>query len=111
MIEALRIIIAASPAAGSEALACIRAIQAKSPVVQQRYNRVVEAAFSDPNAEFSPEERQLIAAYVDGGESDNRTRNINIRVSPSEYEDLQAILKDGGYKNISEYIRSLIWTA
>jgi hypothetical protein len=32
-------------------------------------------------------------------------------LSPSEYEDLQAILKDGGYKNISEYVRSLIWTA
>lgn len=109
MIDALRIIAAKSSYAGEQAMQCIRAIQAKSPVVKDRYNRVVGLAFGDPQAEFTPEERQLIASYIDGGETENKSQVVHWRVTPTEYADLRELTESAGHKNISEYLRSLVW--
>lgn len=109
MIDALRIIAAKSPYAGSEAMTCMQAIQAKSPMVQQRYNRVVGLAFGDPNAEFTAEERRLIASYIDGGDSENKSQVVHWRVTPTEYADLKQLTEDAGFNSMSDYMRSLVW--
>lgn len=111
MIDALRIIAAKSPYAGEQAVQCIRAIQAKSPIVQQRYNRVVELAFGDNMADFTQEDRSLIASYIDtdadtGAES--RTQTVRFRATPSEEREIQ-MMADAAGKDKSEFIRSLIW--
>jgi hypothetical protein len=109
MIDALRIIAARSPYAGEQAMQCIKAVQVKSPVVKDRYNRVVGLAFGDPQAEFTPQERQLIASYIDGGESESKTQVVHWRVTPSEYADLKQLTEDGGHNTVSDYLRSLVW--
>lgn len=108
MIDALRIIVAKSPYAGEQAMQCIRAAQVKSPVVKDRYNRVVQLAFGDSQAQFTPDERELIASYIEGGTGSNRSMTVRFRVTTEENEDLiaRAEADDVG---VSEYIRSLIW--
>lgn len=111
MIDALRIIAAKSPDAAPQAMQCIRAIEAKSPVVQHRYNNVVELAFGDNMAEFKPSERLLISSYVDADAdtgAESRTQTVRFRASPSEEREIRILAAAAG-KDISEYIRSLIW--
>jgi hypothetical protein len=107
MIEALRIIAARSPYAGSQAMQCIKAIQVESPIVNERYNRVVELAFSDPQAEFTPEERQLIAGFINEGDG-KRSETVRFRVTAAEQASLEDKANDASM-NVSDYIRSLIW--
>ena len=71
-INALRLIAAKSPNAMREAINTIRAINLNSPVAQRRYNRVVEIAFNDPQAEFSADERAMIADGLDIVEQSGR---------------------------------------
>lgn len=107
MIDALRIIAARSPHAGAQATQCIKAIQAKSPIVNERYNRVAEMAFGDPQADFTQEERRLIAGFI-GSSDDKRSGTVRFRVTEAE----QASLEDkaaAANMNVSDYIRSLIW--
>lgn len=108
MIDALRIIVAKSPYAAQEAMKCIQSIKAKSPMVHNRYNRAVEMAFSDHQANFSPDERELIASFIEGGTGSNRSMTVRFRVTTEENEDLiaRAAADDVG---VSEYIRSLLW--
>lgn len=111
MIDALRIIVAKSPLAASQAVQCIAAIKAKSPVLQQRYNRVVELAFSDSQADpFTSEERQLIAEHVtgEGGEGSAKTFDVRVRVNASEKAEIQRLAADAGL-TVSDYIRSRIF--
>ena len=108
MIDALRIIAAKSPYAGAQAMQCIKAVQVKSPIVKERYNRVVGLAFSDPQADFTPGERQLIADYINADGAESRSETIRFRVSPSERADLKTMADDADM-DISEYVRSLIW--
>lgn len=107
MIEALRIIAARSPHAGAQAMQCIKAIQVNSPVVKERYNRVVEMAFGDPRAEFTQDERLMITGFINGGEP-HKTATIRFRVSPAEQEDIQR-MAGAANLTVSDYIRSLIW--
>lgn len=67
MFDALRTIIARSPAAAREAIHCLRAIAVNSPAVQAHYNNAVRLALGDPQAAFTAEERALLALYVDDG--------------------------------------------
>ena len=108
MIDALRIIAAKSPAAGEQAMQCIRAIQAKSPIVQRRYNRVAELAFGDNMADFEPAERRLIASYIEADEVENKSLVIRFRVTPSEKAAIEQMATDGDM-DVSEFLRSLIW--
>ena len=107
MIDALKLIIARSPQAGSTALECIRAVKASSPVLQHRYNRTVEYAFSDPNAKFAAEERELIASYVESEDGGPKTLELRIRVNASEKAQIQRMAKDGDL-TVSDFIRERI---
>ena len=64
-INALRLIAAKSPNAMREAIKTIQAIDLNSPVAQRRYNHTVQIAFNDPQAEFSADERAMIADGLD----------------------------------------------
>jgi hypothetical protein len=106
MEDALRMIIGMSSNAAEEAMKCIQAIHAGSPVVQQRYNRVVELALADRTVEFSHEERALMAEFVnvpDGG--DTRDFILHIRLTADERESLTAEAQDAGM-NMSQYART-----
>src|SRR4030066_1849042 len=56
-------ILARSPNAANVAMKTIQAIQVGSPILQLRYNRVVEMALEDPEADFSPAERENLAEF------------------------------------------------
>lgn len=107
MEEALRIIVAKSPGAGSQAMQCLRALGVKSPIVQERYNRVVEIAFSDPQAEFTPADRALIAEYVGGQKSANKDTDLRVRVTADEKAEVQEMAKEVGL-TVSDFIRERI---
>lgn len=108
MKEALRIIVAKSPAAGGQAMQAIRAAEVNSPVAQARYDRVVEIALSDPQADFEPAERTLIAQYVGGGNGEAlRTMDIRIRVNAGEKASVQEMAREAG-QTVSDFIRERI---
>ena len=102
--NALRVIIAASPAAAGEALACIRAIRANSPVVGVRFNRVVESALTDPEASFTPEQRAEIAELLDIPAIENRDVTFRIRLTVAERDVIQAAADNEGL-TASEWAR------
>lgn len=92
MKDALQLIAAKSPAASQDAMDTLRAIRVKSPMVQTRYERTVEAAFRDPDAEFSEDERALIASYLSlPGGSEPPTRMRTVRLSGADWQLAQDI--------------------
>jgi hypothetical protein len=104
MLDVLRTIIAASPAAASEAMACLRAISVKSTAVQQRYNHVVQIALGDCEATFTAEQRAAMAEYV--AIDDDETRQVaSVRLSPSERAQIARAAAAAG-QNVSEYMRA-----
>lgn len=104
MENTLRVIIAASPAATGEAMACIRAIRANSPVVGVRFARVVETALTDPEARFTPEQRLEIAELLDIPAIENRDVTFRIRLTVAERELLQTSADNEGL-TASEWAR------
>lgn len=108
MINALRIIISKSRNATPHAMTTMQAINAKSPVIAQRYLYTVNIALNDTSAEFTNEERQLITSHlsVDGDDS-TRSKIVQIRVSPLEWVDLEAMATQAGYSSMAEWTRSL----
>lgn len=108
MEEALRIIISRSADAATEAIQCMRAIQVKSPMLQQRYNRTVEIAFNDPQAQFTPDERALIAESLGIGVADSRDYTLRIRLTEHERAEL-ARLSDEANLSMSEYARQRLF--
>lgn len=105
MSDALRTIIAGSPDAAGEAIDCLRAITAKSPVVQQRFNRVLSLALNDPQATFTAADRTVLAAYAALPDDDEPRSVIQpIRLSPSERLRLSAAAQAEGV-TLSTYIR------
>lgn len=107
MIDALRIIVGKSPTAAKEAMQCMRAVAVKSPVVQHRYNRVVEMAFSDPEAKFTAEERELIASCTGDDGGDAKLLDVRVRVNAEEKIIVQHMAAEAGM-NVSEFIRDRI---
>ena len=110
MIDALRIIIAKSPQAAAQAVQCIAAIKARSPMLQHRYNRVAETAFSDPQAEpFTPEERLIVAEHIndEGGEGSAKLLDVRVRVNNAEKAEVQRLAADAGM-TVSDFIREKI---
>ena len=110
MIDALKLIISRSPMAAQQAMQCIQAISAKSPMVQNRYNRVVETLFSDPQAKFSQDEQALIAAYVTTSEEEAdeaRKLDLRVRVNATEKAEIQQAAKQAG-QTVSDFIRARI---
>ena len=106
MEDALRIVIAKSPQAASQAMKTTHALHARSPMLQHRYNAVVDAALNDPQAEFTSEDRELLAQYVAAGEKIRETR-LQVRVTFAEKQYLRQMASEQNL-TLSDYIRQKI---
>ncbi len=106
MEDALRIVIAKSPQAAPQAMKAIHSVHAKSPMLQHRYNAVVDAALNDPQAEFNAEERELLARFVAAGEKIRETR-LQVRVTIAEKLYLRQMAAEQNL-TLSDYIRKKI---
>lgn len=107
--EALRTIIEVSPAAAGEALSCIRAARAGFPAVNRRFGRVAELAFSDPDAQFTGEQRAAIAALIDTGDgAENRAVTFRMRLTAAERDAIQAQAEAAGL-SMSEWARQRLF--
>lgn len=107
MEEALRIIVAKSPMAGGLAMQTLQALRVKSPVLQDRYNRTVQTALSDSQAEFTPDERALLAEFIGGDSSTVKLFDVRIRVSAEEKAAVQEMAQAVGL-TVSDFIRQRI---
>lgn len=107
-LEALRIIIAGSPAAFREAGKTIQALQANSPIIQQRLNFVGSMALNDPQAEFTGNERILIAAVMGLQEEDSSVTTISFKLTRAERAEVERLAQAEGFKDLTSYIRSKI---
>jgi hypothetical protein len=107
MEEALKLIIGRSSLAMREAIDCLRAISARSPIVAQRYANALSLALNDPEAQFTPEERQILAdAYqTPGGRGGHMLR---IRLSEQEHTVLVERSEAVG-ETMSDYARKRIF--
>ena len=74
------------------------------PCAQVRYNIAAQAALSDPQAEFTSEERRLIASFIEGEPESRMSDRLQIRISPTERAQLQSAAEAAG-TNVSEYVR------
>ena len=108
MEEALKLIISRSPNAAREAMQTIAAINAKSPMVSHRYNRTVDIALNDPQAEFSSEERALLAGNLAVFDDVIKTETIRFRATQAERAQLEELANSAGM-NMSDYIRNKIF--
>jgi hypothetical protein len=108
MNMALKLIIVKSKSSAREAMRTLQAIQAKSPVVQQRYNHCVEMALSDPQAAFTAEERAILADSLAGDEDGERTFVIRVRLTEVERSTLQTSVDEAGV-SMSEYVRRKVF--
>jgi hypothetical protein len=109
MLEALRLIVARSPMAGHDAVQTLRAYHARSPILGTRYALVLEQALADPDAQFTPEERQLLAdaivtGPIEGGDDGARDQTVRFRATAAEVEALRQAAGPAG-QTISEYVR------
>lgn len=104
MESVLRMIVGRSETAGREAIACLRAISARSPMLQHRYNHVVELALNDTHANWTAAERAEMAEYVELTGEPNRDFMLRIRLTEAEHADLQAA-SDAAGMSMSEWAR------
>lgn len=92
------------PAAASQLVDLNKAIRAKSPIVAQRYERVLQCSGALENPATTPEEREaLLGALVT--EPGTRSKVVRLRVTPDEYEALNASAESAG-QSLSAYIRA-----
>jgi hypothetical protein len=103
-LEALRVIIVGSPSAFREAGKTIQALHANSPVIQQRLNFVGSMALNDLQADFTPDERGLIASVM-GLQEDSDTTTISFKLTKAERAEVERLAQAEGYENLSAYIR------
>jgi hypothetical protein len=108
MDEALRIIIARSPEAARDAIDCLRAIGARSPVVNQRYQNTLAVALSDPQATFTADERAILAEAIAPQGKANRSFTFHIRLSQQERAQLAAAADAVGME-MSDYARGVLF--
>lgn len=106
--NALKIIVSKSPKAARDAMQCLQAIRVKSPMAQVRYNRTVEIAMSDHDANFTTEERAIIAEAVELPEGEARGFTLRVRLTSSEQAELQTAADEAGL-SMSEYARQKIF--
>lgn len=103
MEDALRLIIAKSPAASGQAIKTLHAVSVKSPLLQHRYNATLDMALDDPRAEFTSEERALLAQFAAAGEKIRETR-LQVRLTISEKLYLQQLAAESNL-TLSDYVR------
>jgi uncharacterized protein (DUF1778 family) len=107
MIEALKIILSKSSAYAGEAAQTIRAVSVRSTMAQRRYNLVAAAALGDPQADFTLEERAIIADSIRDETGESRVTQLQIRVSISEKLQIEDAAQAAGL-SVSEFIRKKI---
>ena len=110
MLDALKLIAGRSGDAMRDALKAIQAVNAGSPMVQQRYNQVAEIALNDASAGWTSSERQSIVAHIDAADSDTRDYSLRIRLTDSERDTLKR-QSDLYGQTLSEYVRRMIFPA
>jgi hypothetical protein len=108
MLDALKLIAGRSTDAMREALKAIQAVNAGSPVVQQRYNQVAEIALNDASAEFTAEEKLAIIEHIDQVGSVGREFVLHVRLTDSERDELQ-LAADAAGTNMSGYARRMLF--
>lgn len=109
MIDTLKLIVGRSERASHLALQAIKAARADSPVLQARYNQVAEVALLDPSADWTPAERQQIAAHLGAGDAPAaRSTTIQVRVTLDEKADIETRAAAAG-QTISDYLRTLLF--
>ena len=103
--EALKVIAGRSAVAQYEA---IKALRSHGQDRQMRYNVVAEAALTDYEATFTPEERNAVLALIDWPEDGPRSERVYVRLSETELVQAQsrADTETGG--NLSELVRRLL---
>lgn len=108
MRDALLTIISKSDRATPHAVKTMKALNAESPILQQRYQMTVEVAFDDPNAEFTDEERQRIVQYLNVIDHETRSKIVQVRVTPTERADLEIMAEEAGFGgDVSAWTRRL----
>lgn len=108
IITALKLILTRSPNAGEYAMQAIRAAQIKSPMLANRYGHVLQIAFSDPEAHFTPTERaDLVSCLEVDDVITSKSVTIAVRVTPDEREALQVAAEAAG-QSLSDYVRAKI---
>lgn len=105
IIDALKTIVARSPRAAGEAMRTIVAARNNSPVLQARYAQVLIRALADPDAKFTDEEREALAAGIDAPEpGGGRDLVFRLRLSGDERMALENAAAAAGL-NMSDYVR------
>lgn len=107
MEEALKLIISKSWVAVEEALYCLLAIKAQSPAAQTRYNHCVRLALSDPAAEWTAAERELLAEHIAVAGPASRDFMLRVRLTQAERSELQLRATAAGL-SLSEYTRRML---
>lgn len=110
MLEALKLIIShtSNPHVADQAMTCIRALNAKSPIVQMRYQQVVQMALAN-DTDWTPSERAIIAEPLEATEESGRSFMLRVRLTENERAELQS-KADAASTSISEYVRQRLFT-
>ena len=104
--DALKLIAAKSPGAMLEAAKTMRS---SGRILQMRYNWIVQIALGDPQADFTAEDRALIAAHLEPDTDDDiRDYTLRIRLTPTERADLEQRAEAAG-QTVSEYVRRTLF--
>jgi hypothetical protein len=106
--EALKLIAGRSAVAQHEA---IKALRASGQAQQTRYNIVAEHALDDPQADFSPEEREALIALIDWPDDGGRTFMLRVRLTELERADLQARADQETAGDMSKLVRRQLFGA
>ncbi len=103
--EAARILMAHS----LEAARLLARPRPDSPIFQQIYNRVAADVLSDPQQALTPQERALVAQFVDM-QPDPETRSfmLHVRLTEEQRAALQDMADRAGL-GMSEYVRSRLF--
>ncbi len=109
IIEALKVIIAKSPNAAEEAIRTIAAARNNSPILQVRYSNVLIRAMADPSADFTKDEREMLASAIEAPDGGNRGFMLRVRLTDDERIALQDAANQAG-QSMSEFVRQKIFS-
>jgi hypothetical protein len=82
-------------------------IRPTSPIAQARYRVALSVALNDPDAHFSPDERQILADAVAPDEG-SRDYMLRVRLTEAEEARLKRMAGEAGM-DVSEYVRGKIF--
>jgi hypothetical protein len=77
------------------------------PCYQGRYNAAAEGALSDGTVKYTPEERRLIAEFIEAESDSPREFMLRVRMSDAERGTLERLATAAGL-SMSEYVRQTV---